>query len=184
MKPNSRENPLSMMLRFFVFIAIAVWFGGFTFYSTAVIATAQEVLHSHLRAGLITQQVTNRLNLVSLVPLALCLWNLAALRKTNRKRLWRMLGAALAAMILLQVVLFGIHPLLDAQIVGNEVPDGAKFFQLHRLYLVVSTAQWLAILCYIWSTLRLWEGGDQSRAAAPAHFAEAALSASNSSQRA
>ena len=38
-------------------------FGGlvrsFTLYSTAVIATSQKVLHSQLRAGLITQQVTN-----------------------------------------------------------------------------------------------------------------------------
>src|SRR6266478_146500 len=63
------RNMRKRILRFLTIVAVAIWFGGFTFYSTVVIATAQEVLHSHLRAGLITQQVTRWLNLVSLVPL-------------------------------------------------------------------------------------------------------------------
>jgi hypothetical protein len=181
---NRYQKSLFMILRFLVFIAIAVWFGGFTFYSTAVISTAQEVLHSHLRAGLITQQVTNWLNLISIVPLALCLLNLATLRKANRKGQVRVLATAMATMILLQAVLFGIHPLLDAQIVAHDVPDGATFFKLHRLYLVVSTAQWLATLCYVWTTLKLWTARYDSGMADQACFAEEDLSASSSSQRA
>src|SRR3954471_14459767 len=67
-----------LALRFGTVMVLAVWFGGFTFYSTVVIATSQEVLHSQLRAGLITQQVTNWLNLISLPALAICGGNLIA----------------------------------------------------------------------------------------------------------
>jgi len=69
---------------------------------------------------------------------------------------------ALAAMILLQVVLFEFT-LLDAQIVGNEVPDG-QILPVHRLYLVYPRAM-APILCYIWSTLRLWRRRSKSRGA-------------------
>lgn len=144
-------------------VAIAIWFGGFTFYSTIVIATAQEVLHSHLRAGLITQQVTHWLNLVGLVPLVLCAWNCWNLGRNGGKTLVRMLVAALVSMIALQSGLFALHPLLDGQIVGREVEDAGTFFRLHRWYLVVSTAQWLATLGYLWITLSLWESRDATK---------------------
>src|SRR5579862_415267 len=88
-----------LALRFGTLMALAVWFGGFTFYSTAVIATSQEVLHSHLRAGLITQQVTNWLNLISLPALAVCGGNLIAERKDPRRVWVWLLGAAFAGMI-------------------------------------------------------------------------------------
>jgi len=149
-----------MILRFLTLVAIAIWFGGFTFYSTAVIATAQEVLHSHLRAGLITQQVTNWLNRISIVPLVLCAWNCWNLRRNERKWSLRMLAAALGTMVLLQVVLFALHPLLDAQVAERDVVDAGTFFKLHRIYLVVSTGQWLAALGYIWAALALWGVGD------------------------
>src|SRR5215467_3974390 len=96
----------ALALRFATVIALAVWFGGFTFYSTAVIATSQEVLHSHLRAGLITQQVTNWLNWISLPALAICAGNLIAQRKDPR-RFWKwVLGLALAGIVTFQISLF------------------------------------------------------------------------------
>jgi hypothetical protein len=156
-----------MLLRFLTIVAVAVWFGGFTFYSTVVIATAQEVLHSHIRAGLITQQVTNWLNLISAVPLALGAWNGWNLRKSEHQRLVRMLVAALAVMVASQAALFALHPLLDAKIVGREVVDAGAFFKLHRIYLVVSTGQWLATLGYIWAALALWRAGDRREQNAP-----------------
>jgi len=145
-----------LALRFATVIALAVWFGGFTFYSTAVIATSQEVLHSHLRAGLITQQVTNWLNWISLPALAICGGNLSAQRKDPR-RLWIwLLGAAFAGMVVTQVMLFPAHRILDARIVEHRVADDAAFFRLHRVYLVLATLQWCATVVYIWATLVLW----------------------------
>jgi len=141
-----------MFLRFLTIVTIAVWFGGFTFYSTAVVSTSQKVLHSQLRAGLITQQVTNWLNVISVPVLAVCFVNLINLRKNNNHQWWlRALAALLGIMVILQVGLFTIHPLLDRQIVNREVLDEGGFFKLHRLYLVASTLQWMATLGYVWS---------------------------------
>lgn len=145
------------VLRFLTVIALAIWFGGFTFYSTAVIATSQKVLHSQLRAGLITQQVTNWLNWISLPTLAICCWNWLAYRVQARRGWTFIMGVALAAMALAQIALFPAHWTLDAQIIGREVGDEGQFFRLHRVYLVISTLQWCAALVYIWSALALWE---------------------------
>jgi hypothetical protein len=145
-----------VITRFLTVVALAVWFGGFTFYSTAVIATSQKVLHSQLRAGLITQQVTNWLNLISLPTLAVCAWNWFVCR-TDGRRFWVIaLGLAVCGMVALQVALFPVHGMLDARIVGHEVADEGGFFRLHRIYLVLSTAQWCATLGYIWAALILW----------------------------
>jgi hypothetical protein len=150
-----------MLLRFLTIAAVAVWFGGFTFYSTVVIATAQEVLHSHIRAGLITQQVTNWLNLISLPALAICSANLIWLRKSPSRKWLLVLIASFGAMAALQVALFAFHPVLDRQIVNREIGDEGVFFKLHRVYLVLSTAQWLATQGYLWSALTLWRAADQ-----------------------
>jgi hypothetical protein len=152
---------LRNVVRFVTILALAVWFGGFTFYSTAVIDTSQKVLHSQLRAGLITQQVTNWLNLISVPALAICGWNWFTQRKSERKFWVRVLGAALACMVLFQLALFPLHRILDARIVGREVADEGGFFRLHRLYLMLATAQWCATLGYIWAALILWAGRDQ-----------------------
>jgi hypothetical protein len=149
-----------MIFRFLVVVAVAIWFGGFTFYSTAVISTSQEVLHSHLRAGLITQEVTNWLNRISLVPLALCTVNCWVLRRHDRRRFLQLLTAALIAMIVLQIGLFVLHPMIDAKIVDHQVEDAGNFFKLHRVYLVISTGQWCATLAYLWASLAMWTKGE------------------------
>jgi len=147
--------------RFATVFALAVWFGGFTFYSTAVIDTSQKVLHSHLRAGLITQQVTNWLNMISVPALSICAWNWFAHRKSERKFWLVVLGAALAAMVLFQLSLFPAHRILDARIVEREIADEGEFFKFHRVYLMLSTAQWCATLAYIWAALMVWSAPAQ-----------------------
>ena len=159
MRIVTRKIVFEMVLRFLTVIALAIWFGGFTFYSTAVIATSQEVLHSHLRAGLITQQVTNWLNWISLPALAICGLNLVAQRKDPRRFWVWMLGVAFAGMVVTQITLFPAHRVLDARIMDHQIADEAAFFGLHRLYLVLSTLQWCATVAYIWVTLVLWAGG-------------------------
>ena len=152
------------ILRFATVIALAVWFGGFTFYSTAVIATSQEVLHSHLRTGLITQQVTNWLNWISLPALAICGANLVAQRKDPRRVWIWLLGTAFVGMVVTQITLFPAHRILDSRIVGNQIADDAAFFRLHRVYLVLATLQWCATAGYIWATLVLWAEPDRRSA--------------------
>jgi hypothetical protein len=147
-----------MALRFATVFSLAVWFGGFTFYSTAVISTSQKVLHSQLRAGLITQQVTNWLNWISLPALMICGANwLVSRRDENAPRFWVLaLGLSLAAMVAIQAALFPMHWILDGRIVNREIADEGKFYGLHRIYLMLSTAQWCGTITYLWATLRLW----------------------------
>ena len=149
-----------MIRRFLVILALAIWFGGFTFYAEIVIPSGHKVLHSHIRVGLITQEVTRWLNLIGVVALAIFAWDIAALRKTGDKKLLRMLGGSWAIMVLMQIALFALHPVLDSQIVERESIE-STFYNLHRVYLIVATAQWLATLVYIWSSLKLWKESDK-----------------------
>ena len=55
-------------------------------------------------------------------------------------------AVSLAALVLL-------HPLMDALLDAPRrvVLDGDRFYSLHRVYLIVSTVQWLAgLVCLIW----------------------------------
>ena len=65
---------------------------------------------------------------------------------------------------LFQAALFPMHWILDSRIVNREVADEGGFFQLHRLYLAFSTAQWCATLGYIWATLVLWRPAEPKKA--------------------
>ncbi len=154
------SNLATMFRRFLVILVLSVWFGGFTFYSVVVIPTGIKVLHSHIRVGLVTQEVTRWLNLIGVVALAIFAWNVAALRKVENKKWLRVLAASWAIMVLMQIGLFALHPILDSQIVGRDLVNESKFYNWHRVYLIVATAQWLATIVYLWSSLKLWQDCD------------------------
>ncbi|MGI8965228.1 MAG: hypothetical protein ACR2H1_03965 [Limisphaerales bacterium] len=146
-----------MFRRFLVILVLSVWFGGFTFYAVVVIPTGIKVLHSHMRVGLVTQEVTRWLNLIGLVAFVIFAWNVAALRKVENKKWFGRLAGALGMMILLHITLCALHPILDSQIVERDLVNESKFYNWHRVYLIVSTAQWLATLVYLWASLKLWK---------------------------
>ena len=125
--------------------AFALWWGGFTFYAVVVIPTAQKILRSHTRVGFITQEVTHWINLASVIALVFLGWELlraAALTPGRRRALW----IAWLLMAGLQIGLFILHPMLDRLLdfSAREILDEPRFYFLHRVYLCLSTAQWLA----------------------------------------
>ena len=123
----------------------ALWWGGFTFYAVAVIPTAQKVLHSHVKVGFITQEITHWLNLAAVLALAFLLWELLrAAQLTPRSRRW--LWGAWLVMAAMQIALFILHPMLDRLLdfSAREITDEPRFYFLHRVYLCVSTVEWLA----------------------------------------
>src|SRR4051812_48761340 len=65
----------SLVLRFLCWLSLAVWVGGFTFYSVVVIPVLHDAMGS-LETGYITQRVTDAINAAG--ALALALWWLAA----------------------------------------------------------------------------------------------------------
>ncbi len=127
-------------------LLFTVWFGGFTFYALVVVPTGHHVLRSKVRQGFITQQVTNKLNVLGGVTLAALAWQVIAVRRAKSQRWFRVATISWAALAVTLVVLFWLHPHLDAllDLVARSVMDDDKFYSLHRWYLIVATVQWLA----------------------------------------
>ena len=152
-----------MFQRFLVVFALAVWFGGFTFYAAVVIPSGHEVLGSHREVGFITQQVTRWLNLIGIAALSILLWNVRTVWCVAHARLRTWLAASLAVMSGAQIALFVMHPSLDAMLdaEGGRILSRSHFYGLHRIYLITATVQWLATLIHIYSGLASWRIADQ-----------------------
>jgi hypothetical protein len=131
-------------------LLFTVWFGGFTFYALVVVPTGHHVLRSKVRQGFITQQVTNKLNVLGGVTLAALAWQVIAVRRAKSQRWFRVATISWAALAVTLAVLFWLHPHLDALLdpVARSVVDDDKFYSLHRWYLIVATAQWLAAMVH------------------------------------
>ena len=148
---------LAAVRRVAAILLLALWWGGFTFYALVVVPTGHHVLRSKVRQGFITQEVTNKLNWLGAVTLALLLWQMLAARREGVSPRcfqvtawsWALLAATLAA-------LFWLHPHLDALLdpVNRSVVDDDRFYALHRWYLIVATGQWLAALVHGAAVLR------------------------------
>jgi hypothetical protein len=132
-------------VRMLFVIALAIYLGGFTFYSLAVIPILHERLASAFEAGLITQEVTNALNGLGVITLSLgwlaCWAEGRSLPHDGRGRVWQ--WSALAVSSICLVALFVLHGVLDRKL---ESGTGLGFYRWHRAYLWASTIQWIANL--------------------------------------
>lgn len=162
-----------LVRRYLVMAALFFWQGGFLFYAAIVVPAGQSVLGSHLRQGFITQRVTGYLNLSGLVALLPLAWELTA---TTDRAHWRRRGRLVLwlAMLLCLPVLAWLHGRLDALMTrrGYILHDPELFQPLHRWYLWISTAQWVAAVAYLGLTLAAWRDEDQSRHRATEKFTD------------
>jgi hypothetical protein len=131
------------ILRLLFVIALAIYLGGFTFYSLVVIPILHERLGSSLETGLVTQRVTDSLNSFGSVTLALG-WFIFWIKgvshvQCGRGRRWYM--RTLLASSTCLIVLIALHWVLDRKLETNS-RDG--FYLWHRAYLWTSTVQWFA----------------------------------------
>ena len=150
-----RKFGLVAVRRFLFIAAVAFWLGGFTFYSAVVIHTGIRVLGSHLRQGLVTQRVTDWLNLAGAIALLVLLWNMAAIWRARGRLLRFLLCITWLVMAVILVELVLLHPLLDRLLdtTHRQILDSEKFDRLHHIYLMSSIVQWVAGLIHIWSTV-------------------------------
>lgn len=148
--------------RYLVVLAIAIWLGGFTFYSVVVIHTAHHVLDSMLETGLITQQVSGWLNWIGVGTLVILLWNVQASWRSQNRLLRNLLATMWMVMTAVEIWLFLLHPVLDKQIdlETRRLIDRAQFQSAHTLYVTLSTVQWCAGLIYVFCTLQAWRNAD------------------------
>lgn len=130
--------------RYIAFIVIAFWLGGLTFYSLIVVPSGSDVI-GRVEQGFVTRVVSWKLNWVGAAALLVLLVNVAGRRERGLLISWLILAAA-------QVTLFWLHPqverLLDLE--SHTVLDPAKFYTVHRVYLWVVAALWLAGVWHSW----------------------------------
>ncbi|OWK43002.1 hypothetical protein [Fimbriiglobus ruber] len=146
--------------RFLVFQVFLLWQGGFLFYSAVVVPVGTDI-HGAREQGLVTQEVTNWLNLAGAAWAAAFLWDVVATPDPNRLRR-RVRWAGWLVCVALLAVLVGLHVELD-----KLVDSGGRrwFLIVHGAYLWISTAQWVLGLVLAWTTLRAWSTESVPRAA-------------------
>jgi hypothetical protein len=158
-----QRDPLRILRRMLVLVALMVWQGGFTFYGLVVIRAGQEVLGSHRVQGFITQQVTNSLNLAGALALLLLAWDVFL---AHDGRVWRrrLRWGLWSSMVLALAVLVWLHPRLDALLDADSyrILEAGPFRILHTIYLNTSTFQWACSLAYLAFTLWAWSEADRN----------------------
>jgi hypothetical protein len=139
-------------VRFLAIVAMSVWLGGFMFYGGVVVSILERAL-GRLDAGMITREVTNVLNGIGVMTVAVW-WLLLVIERGDSTRLCRVARTgALTFSSLSLVVLILLHVLMDYHLDRHGVHG---FRPWHRAYLIASTAGWVANLVCVGLTLRIW----------------------------
>jgi hypothetical protein len=150
---------MTTLRRLILLVALMFWQGGFMFYGSVVITVGAQVLGSELEQGFVTQSVTNYLNIAGAV--CLTIWGIVLWRERTTWlgwTLWLGLVVSLAALAVL-------HGRMDQRLeFGSHAVTGQGFYSLHRVYLMISTAQWLAALTLLALTMHSWSNADGTEA--------------------
>ncbi len=136
------------ILRTLFLMTLAIYIGGFTFYSMVVIPILHDRLESAFETGLVTQRVTVALNGLGAATLAIgwCSFGLDAIGRRqdgggDRWRGWTLLGSSLCL-----VALVVLHRVMDQRLESGTLTG---FYPWHRAYLWVSTVQWVVNLALL-----------------------------------
>jgi hypothetical protein len=159
---------MALFRRFLVLQALLLWQGGFLFYAAVVVPIGTDTLGAFVQ-GRVTRHVTDALNAIALVALVVLAWDQVANgdpRGLRRARwvFWAILAAGLAAVA-------AIHGVIERHVefaADGRVTDYPAFYFWHRVYLCVSTAQWIAGLGYTIVLLKAWSANPQAANSAPA----------------
>jgi hypothetical protein len=137
--------------------SLMFWQGGFFFYSAVVVEVGTRI-YGQFGQGLITRQVAFWLNLAGLGALILWIWDLVAERSTRVKRRW----FAWCVMFIALAILAFLHPQMDAlmDLEHDRLFNRGDFRTMHRWYLWISTAQWVAAIVFTFWTLQNWRATD------------------------
>lgn len=146
------HEPLTKRIRRFAVVSLLAFsFGGFVFYAGVVIPIGSSVLDTTTQ-GFVTRRVTHVINMAVAVTTLALLWECWAGWRD------RQLGANLVLLVCTLGIaaacaaLAWLHPQLDGLLVEEEmdVTDVARFYAMHRIYLWLSTLQWLSSIPVTW----------------------------------
>jgi len=129
---------------------MALWWGGLTFYAVFVVPTGVEVLGGETEQGFVTQRVSNSINLLATLTLAVLVWNAAVRWREAGRRMRAVLIISWLVMAGAQLALYLIHPRLDAMLDAqtHSVINPSSFHSLHETYLTIVSVQWSAGLAH------------------------------------
>lgn len=155
-----RRTPASLpeLIRLAAFWAIAIWQGGFVFYTGFVIKIASRELESDLAQGFITRLVTlklEKLGWIALVIWAIALWGTRFSRLSLRTTAAVLWCAVLALHVGLHFQWQAIDRLLDVS--GRAVDDPDAFRPAHRIFMWAASLQWLVVVVLSGVTLHAWQ---------------------------
>ena len=93
------------------------------------------------------------MNWIGVATLAIGLLDVYVERRLRTNLVTKLLLGILIFLAVMLIALFVLHPMLDKLLEPEHehVNDDARFYQLHRIYLWVSTVQWIA--CWFWLIL-------------------------------
>jgi hypothetical protein len=140
--------------QFLLIISLMFWQGGFMFYGGVVVPVGSRVLDSDLQQGFITQSVTHYLNLAGLVCLAIWAEHFWNDRQWVSKIEWGLLAMEFVFLMALVGVHVAMDQVLDAR--TTNVINPARFGVGHKLYIGISSLQWMFGLFLLLLSLQRW----------------------------
>lgn len=159
-----KATPLHELLRVATFWSIAIWQGGFVFYTGFVVKIATWELKSTLTQGFITRLVTLKLETlgwIALVIWAVSLWGTRFSRpslRTTAAVLWCAIFVLHGG---LHFQWHAIDRLLDVS--SRSVIDPDAFRPAHRIFLWTASLQWLLVVTLSSVTLHAWQHEQRGR---------------------
>lgn len=155
---------MTLLFRSLLLFSFALFWGGLTFYTGFVVRISHDVLNDSMEGGLITQRVTDLLQILGVVAVALMIVNAASAWRICRKRAGALMCCAIVLAASL-VGLFVVHGQLDnvISIDEAEVIDRDKFVVGHRRYNQLTTVEWISSLLYLPIAVSAWRVQDGQR---------------------
>jgi hypothetical protein len=153
---NIFNHPAALFFcRFASIIAMSVWLGGFMFYGGLVIPILDDAF-GQLDAGmLVTRHATSRLNIVGFGTLLV--WSVLIGLEARIHPLWA--RNARIFFLMMTAMGLGILVILHMRMSRHLDSQGVRDFKpFHRLYLIISTLQWVANMAIVALTIWLWTG--------------------------
>lgn len=148
--------------RILLLIAFSVFWGGITFYTGIVVRVSHDVLTDSMVGGLITQRVTQWLQIAGGVTAVFMLWNAALVTRDSRKYGFTLTACSMILVCSL-VGLVIVHSHLDAVIDVDavEISNRDAFTIGHRRYNQLTTIEWISSLAYLMITVAAWRQVDE-----------------------
>lgn len=161
--PDSTPTLLRDLVRLATFWAIAIWQGGFVFYSGFVLKIGSWELKSKLEQGFITRRVTlelEQLGWIALIVWAVSLWGTRFSRHSLKLTAVVLWCAILTLHLGLHFQWHAIDRVLDVS--SRSLKDPDAFHTAHRIFVWAASLQWLLVVILSGLTLQAWQRGDES----------------------